>query len=72
VQPNSHNKHEVPIPFNNIALASEPGEGSVFAHYRKTRARAANLLHRLSLRDKARLPKIKQHHFQLFTLKKIP
>jgi hypothetical protein len=30
------------------------------------------MLHRLSLRDKARLPYIKQHHFQLTTLKKIP
>jgi hypothetical protein len=29
------------------------------------------MLHRLSLRDMARLLKIKQHHFQLLTLKKI-
>jgi hypothetical protein len=48
------------------------GEGSVFIHYRKTRVRATKMLHRLSLRDKACLPKIKQHHFQLLALKKIP
>jgi hypothetical protein len=55
-----------------LPLYCEPGEGSVFTHYRKTRARAANTLHWLSLRDKACLPKIKKHHFQLLTLKKIP
>jgi hypothetical protein len=57
--------------FVALPLYCEPGEGSVFTHYRKTRARAANTLHRLSFRDKPCLPKIKQHHFQLLTLKKI-
>jgi hypothetical protein len=58
--------------FVALPLYCKLGEGSVFTHYRKTRARAANTLHRLSLRDKACLLKIKQHHFQLLTLKKIP
>jgi hypothetical protein len=58
--------------FVALPLYCKLGEGSVFTHYRKTRARAANTLHRLSLRDKACLPKIKQHHFQLLTLKTIP
>jgi hypothetical protein len=48
------------------------GEGSVFTHYRNTRARPANMLHRLSLRNKTRLPEIKQHHLQLFAFKQIP
>jgi hypothetical protein len=60
--------------YNRIfsCLYYEPREGSVFTHYRKTRARAPNILHRLSLRDNAHLPIIKQHHFQFLTLKKIP
>jgi hypothetical protein len=57
--------------FATIPLNREPGEGSIFAHYRDTRARAAYTLHCLSLRDNARLMKIKQHHLQLLTLKKI-
>jgi hypothetical protein len=66
-QPHCTNKNNfVALPFY-----CELGEGSVFTHYRKTRARATNALHWLSLRDKARLPKIKQH-LQLLTLKKIP
>jgi hypothetical protein len=34
--------------------------------------RASHTLHRLSLRDNARLSIIKQHHFQFLTLKQIP
>jgi hypothetical protein len=37
-------------------------EGSIVAHYRNTRARAAYTLHWLNLWDKAHLTKIKQHH----------
>ena len=58
--------------FATLPLNREPGKGSVFTHYRDTRVRAAYTLHWLSLRDKVRLTKIKQHHLQLLTLKKIP
>jgi hypothetical protein len=59
--------------YNRIfsSLYCEPGVGSAFTHYCKTRARAPNILHRLSLQDNAHLPIIKQHHFQFLTLKKI-
>jgi hypothetical protein len=68
-QPHCTNKY---LPhFAALPLNHELGEGSIFAHYRDTRARAAYVLHWLSLRDKARLTKIKQHHLQLLTLIKI-
>jgi hypothetical protein len=44
--------------FAALPLNRESGEGSVFAHYHDTRARAAYVLHWLSLRDKAHLTKI--------------
>jgi hypothetical protein len=37
-------------------------EGSVFTHYRNTRARPTKMLHQLCLRNKTRLVEIKQHH----------